>query len=171
METPAYEVILVPLDGSELAESALPVATELARIGHARLHLVRCFQISEDYGIAGPPPAGSSKRSGGRHRIEEYRRCEEYLKAAGERAGNNVEIDFSVLHGDTVECLSELAMSLPASVVVMTTHGRGGIKRMVLGSVADAMLKRSEVPILLVPAAQSVTGPTGESHIVAAAED
>jgi nucleotide-binding universal stress UspA family protein len=153
MEEAEYKVILVALDGSELAETAIPVAHDLARACDGRLHLARCFVISEDYGIAGPPPADQPKRSGGQHRLEEYKRCEQYLHAIAERIGKDVQIDYSVLHGDAADCLSELASTLPADVLVMTTHGRGGVKRLVLGSVADAMVRRLEVPILMVPAA------------------
>ncbi|HEX5939614.1 MAG TPA: universal stress protein [Dehalococcoidia bacterium] len=150
-----YETVMTPLDGSALAEHALPHAREVARSTGARLVLVRAYDP-----LASLAPALGGTALGGYtagELIEETARiesesAERYLiKAAKELRGEGFEVETRTLRGNVVEQLVALAQDLPASIVVMTSRGNGGLKRFVLGSVTDALLHRLEVPVLVVP--------------------
>lgn len=137
--------MLVPLDGSKFAEQALPAALELARRMGARLHLVRAheFPLVPAYPegmIAFDPEWDRAVRG------EE----EEYLRSVANRcmeAGVSARTD--LLDGPAANALAGYAQEMGVDLIVMTTHGRGGISRAWVGSVADALVRRSSVPVLL----------------------
>jgi len=145
-----YKKILVPLDGSELAEMALAHVTELVgRVGLEAILLYVC-----------PTEERSStavNRAYVEHAAEAFRkRWEEAQQKAGIPAGDK-----------TITVRGELAVSSPAEgilryadennidLIVMATHGRSGIKRWAMGSVADKVLRASKVPVWLVRAGVS----------------
>lgn len=133
--------LIVPLDGSELAEKALPVAQQFARALDAQLILLgvilpiwRLEPPSED------PPA--------------------YLvTAAAGLAASSVEV--LERSGEPAAEIATLAQERAAAAVVMATHGRTGVMRTVLGSVAGSVVHRSTVPVVLIHAAltQAVSYP------------
>lgn len=145
-ELPALHGILVPLDGSELAEQALPVGAAHARRTGATLHLVSVHEpvpqtaMPPDY----PMPVLEMEREVHEERVR-------YLEtvAASTRASLATPVVATVVTGGPAESLSEYVETHPVGLVVMTTHGRGGLSRLWLGSVADRMLRRLAVPVLL----------------------
>jgi nucleotide-binding universal stress UspA family protein len=138
--------ILVPLDGSELAERALPLAAELARRKGAALDLVHVHvPISADpIHVEGLPVIDEHMRS--------LRRDHErvYLERVRERLGSGLAASVVLLDGRPAAALAAHARSADAWLIVMTTHGRGGLERAWLGSVADELARTSAVPLLLV---------------------
>ncbi len=140
--------ILVPLDGSALAESALPPAMRLARALKRTLVLARV--ISPDtWAFMGPnamvPPETYQQMVD-----EEDRTASEYLQAIAERLqGQGVSIGIEVVRGEAATTLIDLCPRLRIGLVVMCTRGRTGMARMALGSVADQMVRRSHIPVLL----------------------
>jgi nucleotide-binding universal stress UspA family protein len=64
---------------------------------------------------------------------------------------SGLPVETVAVQGSVIESLAEVIEAQPAALVVMTTRGRGGLKRFVLGSVTDALLHRLETPILVVP--------------------
>jgi nucleotide-binding universal stress UspA family protein len=139
--------ILVPLDGSTFSEHALPVAADLARRTGARLHLV---QIHEP--IAAQMPVEGvvawDARWDGAIRANE----EEYLRSiagiCAERTG--IQPVTELLEGAVIPALAAYAAEMNIGRIIMTTHGRGGISRVWMGSVADALVRRAATPVLLV---------------------
>ncbi|HEU5042179.1 MAG TPA: universal stress protein [Gemmatimonadales bacterium] len=129
--------ILIPLDGSDAAEQALPVAERLARRTGAPLHLATVFV---------PPEAAELEE-------EARRRLETYMECAGDaaRSAHGLAVTTAVLTGAPAVALAHHARIRHADLVVMTTHGRGGLSRWWLGSVADRLLRRTTVPVLLLP--------------------
>jgi nucleotide-binding universal stress UspA family protein len=144
-----YQNILVPIDGSDTATSGLLEAIKLAQAGGGRLHLVNVYStavIALEYAAA-------------------YTALEELpnkLRAASEvllkEAGDivrqrGVQCD-AVLLGTAIDNVGELIVSqakqLSADLIVMGTHGRRGLARLVLGSTAEYVLRHSPVPMLLV---------------------
>ena len=127
-----YGTILVPLDGSPLGERALPYATAIAKAAGAHLRLVRVAPAAAPSGAA------------------------EYLRrvaAALSRPPVSPTVSTAALAGDpATEILAE-ARRTGAGLVALSTHGRSGLGRWLYGSVADAVLRRAGVPVLLVPAA------------------
>jgi nucleotide-binding universal stress UspA family protein len=135
--------VLVPLDGSALAERALPYAVALASAAGGKLLLVRAmlpYVYLED---------------GHTRVLHRHPRAEAELAAAAEDVrAQGVAVEQHVLDGgQAADAIPAAVARLGADLVVMSTHGRGGLGRFLYGSVADAVLRTVTVPVLLVPAA------------------
>lgn len=133
-----YRKILVPLDGSRFAEAALALALELSRRAEAPVHLVT---VAEQ-----PPEFTGEEADASTEWAEEY--LAEARKATASRAGGTVTT--AVRAGPVVDRLRDEAEESGCDVVVMATHGRGVLSRAWLGSVADAFVRRSSHPVLMV---------------------
>lgn len=134
-----YRSILVPLDGSAFSEHALPLALSLARRADAQVHLAHVH--------VEPSPLLT------RVHDSEMRAAEQmYLEGIVQRieATWNVPLTTIMLDGPIVQQLHSYMTDSAADLVVMTTHGRGPITRFWLGSVADALIRQTSVPVLLV---------------------
>ena len=134
-----YRQIMVPLDGSRFAESALPVALALSRRTGARLLLTTVRE-----------PLPSFAYDDWENAAEEWtlQYHADVLDRIGDRAGG--EVTFSLLAGHVVEVLEQEAEQRSVDLVVMATHGRGALSRAWLGSVADAFLHHTHRPVLLI---------------------
>jgi nucleotide-binding universal stress UspA family protein len=122
-----YPKIVVPLDGSDLAEQALPYAEALARLGPSTLYLVRAAAPDDETMAA------------------------DYLaRTAAQLRADNLVTEVLTAHGRPSDIVAWKAAHVGADLVVMATHGRGGPSRWVLGSVADEVLHRTTRPVLLV---------------------
>ncbi len=138
--------IFVPLDGSALAESALPVALGLARRHGAELHLGSV--------VSDLPPVPLAAGDGElitRWFEAEEKRAEAYLERVVEGLSSEGTggIESHVRSGPVTRTLQGMADSLGADLVVMTTHGRGAWQRAWLGSVADGLVRQAQRPVLL----------------------
>jgi nucleotide-binding universal stress UspA family protein len=146
--------ILVPLDGSTFSKHALPVALELARRTGARLHMVQVHEpVTNQLHPDGIP--SYDDRWDGALRAQE----EEYLRSLAGICQERVGISpvTELLDGPVVPALTSYAAEVGIGRIVMTTHGRGGISRVWMGSIADALVRRAAVPVLLIrPAAGEV---------------
>jgi nucleotide-binding universal stress UspA family protein len=140
-------VLLVPLDGSELADGALPVAGELARAISARVVLLAVVpkpgQLVAGQGGAittyvGPEHATLEAEAWG---------C---LSDRTERLGQVAGVETAVWYGDVAAQIGAAADQYAAAAVVMATHGRTGPVRSILGSVAGGVVHRSSVPVVLI---------------------
>ena len=153
------KTILVPLDGSSLGELALTPAVDLARDKGAKLVLLRAAEAHTT--VADPTEA----------QVAVVREAEEYLNAVRTRladvAGTTVET--SVWYGPPAAAIVEAARYRTADLIVMASHGRSGLGRLVLGSVAESVLRATPTPILLIrPGGAPLDAP--ESGRVAARE-
>lgn len=137
--------ILVPLDGSSVAEIALPEAVDLAR-GGAALVLLRAAEPVR------LPAADPTERQ-----VEVVRDAESYLDsvAAWARKAGVTEIETSVWYAPAAEAIIEAARVRDVDLIVMATHGRSGLGRLVLGSVAESVMRGTTTPILLLRARQA----------------
>lgn len=141
--------ILVPLDGSAFAESAVPVALGVAKAIGARVELVSVvFQLEmiavEDqpvYSTVGPPSGE-----------EVEPQLELYLDDLVERLGkvSDVPVVTRMLHGLVAESLETYAGESHSALIVMSTHGRGPLSRAWMGSVADRIVRHVSTPVLLI---------------------
>lgn len=139
--------ILVPLDGSTFSEHALPVAAKLAREAGAELYLIQVHETA----IGGIYPNGVpafDTRWNAELRLQE----QEYLRAAAGRcmAREGVSARTDLLDGVAPVAIARFATELDIDLIVMTTHGRGGISRAWIGSVADALVRRGGAPVMLI---------------------
>ncbi len=159
-----YEKILVPLDGSELAETVLPHVQALAEKFGSAVILLRAT-LSPDELV---PPTGMGLPMGdmaaygslvGPGSVEDLQsllaseksETEDYLNGVAERLkAQNLNVTTSHVEGHAAEIIIAQAASLSAGLVAMTTHGRSGLARAFVGSVADEVVRKSSCPVLLV---------------------
>ena len=141
--------ILVPLDGSDLAERALAPAAQLARATGALLYLARVI----------PPPAVLGLDEAGYLAAGAYddlvqaetREVESYLQAVRDRLNaQGIVAHTAQLHGEVGSALLDYERAADIDLVIICTHGRGGIARIAFGSVAEHLLRHGTTPLLLV---------------------
>jgi len=129
--------IIVPLDGSELAESVLPTVVAVVKMLDLEVVLCRVYELpaSAYYGAEDYLPSYLEQKV-------------EALKAMGLAKVSSV-----VLEGSGADEIIRFAQTHPDSLVAMCTHGRSGVKRWVLGSVTEKVVRHSGDPVLVVRAA------------------
>jgi nucleotide-binding universal stress UspA family protein len=150
------DTILVPLDGSALAEGALPRALELAEVSGARVLLLRAAQASTRLGA---DPTGAQ--------VKVVSEAEAYLAEVQQRLTrqSRVTVETSVWYGPAAHAIVEAARIRKVDQIVMTTHGRSGLGRLLLGSVAESVLRGTSTPILLLRAeGASLQAPPGDAR-------
>lgn len=139
--------IVVPLDGSSLAERALPIAEHLAQACGAQLRLVF---VHHAVPVSALPPDIAGTAAG----YDQYARAmeEQYLRETAARLCDTrgIAADFALLEGPVGRTLAAEATAFGADLVVMTTHGRGAVSRFWMGSVADELVRTLDIPVLLV---------------------
>ena len=142
-----YKHILVPLDGSELAEAALVDAVSMAELNEAELTLLQVIQPAEHViGAETMYPVYLDQQWENQRLI-----VLKYLDNLQHKlARHNVTIYKAVELGSAGETIIDYAHTHPVDLIVMATHGRSGLSRWVYGSVADKVLRGAEVPVLLV---------------------
>ncbi len=147
-----YTRILVPLDGSKLAESALPEAEKLARLTGAALVLVRVIDFSAlarfgDFGLLYEYQAMATA-------LEEERVLAVAYLGGHEARLRDKGLTASSKLVDGIAAKAIVRVAEPGDVIVMATHGRTGMRRWFIGSVAEEVLRHSTVPVLLVRATE-----------------
>ena len=143
--------IFVPLDGSALAEKALPHACALAKRLNPEIQLLRVYSLPMDAYVVAD---GVLARGPAQYREELAKQAQENLegKVAALRADGFERVVGIALEGDAASEIIDLASKTPDSLIAMSTHGRSGIGRWVLGSVAEKILQHAHNPLLLIRA-------------------
>lgn len=146
----AYKRILVPVDGSPVALKGMKEAIKIAREGRGRVLLLH---VVEEYSAFISPEAGASivavldaMRVSGRRTLARIARR---AAKSGVKSQSVLAENFGGRVADTIVAH---AKRLRADLIVMGTHGRRGVKRALLGSDAELVVRHSTVPVLLVPA-------------------
>jgi nucleotide-binding universal stress UspA family protein len=163
---PTANRILVPTDFSETADAALAYAKELATTLGASLHLVHVF--ADPYAVAaGAPDVYSAIPADARERA-----LEEVRERLLERLDANEEVRFrgsrGVVRGMIAPHIVEYARSQDIDLIVMGTHGRRGVAHLLLGSVAEHVLRTAGCPVLTVRATTQKTGRAATAATAAA---
>ena len=146
-----YSKILVAVDGSGTSLHTLQQAIELARNLSATLRIVHVVDMN--WLPLGPELAidieaiSAARRSAGEKILAAAREAAQ--KAGLEAESTLMETETPTQH--VAETIAKEASRWPADLVVLGTHGRRGFERMLLGSVAEGMARRSPVPVLLIP--------------------
>jgi nucleotide-binding universal stress UspA family protein len=140
-----YESILLPVDGSPFGEVARPAAVSLAKRTSARLHIVHVRG-----GMVAVLPATGGLQPVWGPQGEAAARV--YLDSVAERAALDLgeSVSFSLLDPPVVMALCDYSRAHDISLIVMSTHGRSGLSRAWLGSVAAGVIREAAVPVLLV---------------------
>lgn len=144
-----FEHLLVPLDQSVLAESALPYARALAERFGSRITLLSVISPPQTAWVSWMPDAPE-------FHIEAYRktvRAAEVYLADLQRSlqAHGLTVGATTAEGESVaDAILKVAAERDCSAIVMSTHGRSGVQRLLLGSVAERILRHAAVPVLLV---------------------
>jgi nucleotide-binding universal stress UspA family protein len=150
--TTIIESVIVPLDGSELAESVLPAAVELAKRLDAEVVLFRAYNIpygaySTGDGFYDPVNLDLLLASVKDEATEYLARKTDELKRSG-----LAKVSFTAKEGFSADEIISFSRATPNSMITMGTHGRSGIKRVVLGSVTETVVRHADDPVLVLRA-------------------
>ena len=151
-----YQKILVPLDGSELAECVLPHVESIAK--GCGVGSVVFLRVLDTYM---PSAAHAYLSESLKQEIEEgnEKAAREYLDEVIGRVNlNGIEIQQQLITGRVAESIAEYATRNDVDLIAIATHGRSGVSRWAWGSVADRVLRSACVPVLMVRAPGCVTG-------------
>ncbi len=142
------DAVLVPLDGSQLSESALEHGIRITKAFGAALHVVQVISpASQTFLFDAPSVASVDIQS----QIEKG--VKEYVSQVAKRAGGSTQVFTCVLRGPPADALVGYVEEHGIDLAVMASHGRGGLARVALGSVADRMLQ-GEAPVYVVRPAE-----------------
>jgi nucleotide-binding universal stress UspA family protein len=153
--------IMVPLDGSMLAEAALSTACDFAARDGATISLLRAAEAM--------PRLGADAVEA---QVTAVMEAEEYLAAVVRRLADKgiKRVEPHVWYGPAAAAIVEAASAQKADLIVMCTHGRSGLGRLVLGSVAESVLRGTTTPILIVRADRApLDVPRGDAQAAGAA--
>jgi nucleotide-binding universal stress UspA family protein len=143
-----YQNILVPLDGSEFAEEALPHAIAIAKAFKSRVTLVMSIEavaMHPEPGVIGPILSVSVDLT------DEIKEAKDYLgTVAGRLSSEGIEVHEEVVEGAAAASICAYAHDNRTDLIVMTTHGLSGLQRLFYGSVAEKVLHGARIPVLLV---------------------
>ena len=153
-----YERILVPLDGSQLGEAALPyvegLVTLLCPAKKVEVTLLQVVSSLVHYVIAGEASAQIPYTEKEAELIK--RQAAAYLEKVAERLKScGATVNIKVTLGNAAAGIISVADEISADLIAMSTHGRSGLSKWVFGSVAEKVLRGARVPILMVRAPRS----------------
>lgn len=159
-----FKRVLVPLDGSAVAEGVLPLLESIAGPLDLEVTLLRVLQ-----------PLPPEIIEGTKHlvledvpaRFEEARGYLLTIARALEATGVRVAVD--VRRGEPVAEILDAVKAAKADLVAMTTHGRSGIGRLLFGSVAEAVLRHSDVPVFMMKLTEKAAAKQAAARLTAAA--
>ena len=139
-----YPKILVPLDGSEVAESALKEVERLVKGGMVReitlLSVVAISTLAASEGLDLPV-----------YRKSRYEMYEKYLEEVRSRiASEGIVVNTVIREGDAASIINEHVRNKGIDLIVIATHGYSGMKKLMFGSVALRVMHDSDVPVLLI---------------------
>jgi nucleotide-binding universal stress UspA family protein len=142
-----YKRIAVPLDGSKLAEEVLPHVREIARCMGSEVVLVRVAgSASYDYLLADPLVAASVQENLEAEAADYLRLLVDQLQEQGLRASARTVHESGPVADTIIACAHEVE----ADLIAMSTHGRTGPSRWLLGSVADRVVRGAGMPVLMI---------------------
>ncbi len=140
-----FRRILVPLDGSPLAEAIFPQVTELSHTLGAEVILLR---VALAHTFPGVDPIHLADEE-----VRVVEEAEAYLATAAERlVREGVNAKTAVRYGQPAAEIIDHAAVEKADLVAMSTHGRSGLSRLVMGSVAEEVVRKANIPVLLLRA-------------------
>jgi len=167
-QTPATSIrrILVPLDGSRLAEEALLEASVLAKDNQSEIFLLQSVEFPEYWG---EEYAGMHAMPSMISTEEQEAAAKDYLLQVGKRlTSEGFSAQIIVTTGHAASAISDVVADNDIDLIVMSTHGRSGLSRWVFGSVAEKVVRLAECPVMLIRAKETQTDEQGVSPTQAA---
>lgn len=143
---PSFEHILIPLDGSSLAEQAIDQALWIGRLSGARYTLLRVVEpITHGFFVDGTEPSVDVDAE-----AKAWHEASDYLKGiAGRLRAQGLTVSTETRIGNPANEILAVSGGYDVGLIAMATHGRGGVSRLLLGSVADKVLRGASVPLLV----------------------
>lgn len=158
--TSAPSLVMVPLDGSEMAERALPYGEELARRLGVPINLVHVLPENLKIKIGNRTTSMWDREWEVAGQLDVV--TEGYVAGIGRRLGKEgLLAGWEVPKGDPGQTITEYAHSDPGTIVVIATHGRSGVRRAAIGSVAEKVVRGTHAPVLVVGSASSAATEDG----------
>lgn len=150
---PVMRRVVVPLDGSPLAERALPTAQALAQQLNAPVHLITAIDLTSLLPVELIPTVAFDASLYAETAAKLQADAETWLARAAEQLQRvGVTATWEVLSGSPFLVISDAVT--PGDVLVLASHGRSGAKRWLLGSVTEKLIREAPVPVVLVPSSQ-----------------
>lgn len=151
-----YKEILLPLDGSEVSESALAPARQLAETLGARLHIIQVSSQSEDFSLMRGAEFGTMGSEYSQQVLDEVitaqrDRIQRYLDEVAEGlTPNGLDVVKAIAEGPPADKIVDYAEASGIDLIIMSTHGRGGVRRFLVGSVTDKVIRSTALPVLVI---------------------
>ena len=152
-----YKKILVPLDGSRFSNRALKYAVDLAAQYKASLVLAQVIQPTrplppvDPTGLTSPIASQITFDQAAQADRRNLSRAKRYLAGkVRELKAKNIPAEYRAAEGDPATHIMQIARKTKVDLIVMTTHGRSGFRRAIMGSVADKVIRDSGDPVLVV---------------------
>jgi nucleotide-binding universal stress UspA family protein len=154
-----YQRILVPHDGSSFAERVIPHVTELAQRFNAELILFEVIPAPNPALYAADAEAGIAADLA----VQEIEEAQDELRVSGQArleslvsslAAQGIRASYNVVDGDPAHEINAFARANQIDLIAMTSHGRTGLVRAILGSVSDLVLREATTPVLIVRASE-----------------
>lgn len=140
-----YKKILVPLDGSPLAEAVLPHAEALAKSEHAEIVILRIPNVPTSEFLARDPMIAELIYKDLKKESEDY-----VHNKVAELKRDNIQVTGITKDGPVPETILDVADETHADMIAMSTHGRTGVSRWLMGSVADKIIHHAHIPVMLI---------------------
>ena len=140
-----YKKILVPLDGSQHSEAVLPHVEALAKTEHAELIILRVQVIPARTNFAGRPYLSSILRQDIEHETQQY-----VSEMVATIQKDKIPVSGLTRDGFIPDAIIQVAEETHADLIAMSTHAWTGLKRWVLGSVADQVVQHTHIPVMLI---------------------
>jgi len=153
-----FKRILVPLDGSRFSSSAVKYAVEVSKHFEADIIFMQVVVPATPY-VAPTTPTGTLSPTAAKFAAQAARlkdrgnisKAKRYLqRKVREITNKGLKCSYKVTMGNPAESIMSLCSKKGVDLVVMSSHGKGGLKRAIMGSVADKLARESRVPILLI---------------------
>lgn len=150
-----FRSILVPLDGSSLAERALEPARTLAQAFGARVTLLRATRPVQDIAVQLTPmdmPLACDIEE--ITQIEDQHTAQYLQKVAAGLSDSGLSIECVHRQGHPADVIHDVAAEIGADLIVITTHGLGGWRRVIFGSIATETIRHAHCPVLVIQVAE-----------------
>ena len=148
--------IVVPLDGSQIAARALPIAGQVAKQFAAPVHVVRAVDaalaLPMASGVFGAGPVVNADVTDQIWQEAEAEAQATVTAAVSQLQAEGVEASGGIVNGSPFFAISDAIE--PGDLLILTSHGRGGVRRWLLGSVAEKLVREANAPVILVPAVE-----------------
>lgn len=153
-----YKTLMVPTDCSGFDREAIRVALRIAQRSEAKVRLVRVLTSGAYFG-AGDSKNGVGTTLSAVKRERDQAMSELYALAVECRRTADVDVTVALESGPVADALERYAKSNDVDLIVISSHGRGGMSRLSLGSVTDALIRRTTIPVLIVKPTASYLNP------------